>query len=292
MKVATAAYPLDWFSDWAGYEAKMRAWVTEAAGQGAELRVFPEFGAMERASRAGREAAADPNGSIRAVSERLAAANAVLAALAQEFGVYILGGSAPLEEGGKVVNRAPFFAPSGVSDYQDKQILTRFERDDWGLVGAAPLKVFDTALGRIGVLICYDSEFPLLGRALVEAGVEVSPIPGPSAVVTLLSVSGLPTDRFIFEGFLPLKGGKKKRRLEGLIGEERTMIFYESPHRTSKTLALMLEVFGDRRAALGREMTKVFEEVARGRLSDLCARFDGTRVRGEITLAVAGSGED
>ena len=132
----------------------------------------------------------------------------------------------------------------------------------------------------------------VLVRMAVEAGIEVIPIPGPSAVVTLLSVSGLPTDRFVFEGFLPLKGGKKKRRLEGLVEEERTMIFYESPHRTQKTLALMLEVFGDRRAALGREMTKVFEEVARGRLSDLCARFDGAKVRGEVTLAVAGSGED
>jgi 16S rRNA (cytidine1402-2'-O)-methyltransferase len=132
----------------------------------------------------------------------------------------------------------------------------------------------------------------VLVRMAVEACVEVIPVPGPSAVVTLLSVSGLPTDRFVFEGFLPLKGGKKKRRLEGLAGEERTMVFYESPHRTAKTLALMLEVFGDRRAALGREMTKVFEEVARGRLADLCARFDGTRVRGEVTIAVAGSGED
>jgi 16S rRNA (cytidine1402-2'-O)-methyltransferase len=132
----------------------------------------------------------------------------------------------------------------------------------------------------------------VLVRMAVEAGVEVIPVPGPSAVVTLLSVSGLATDRFVFEGFLPLKGGKKKRRLEGLAEEERTMIFYESPHRTQKTLALMLEVFGDRRAALGREMTKVFEEVARGRLSDLCARFDGARVRGEVTIAVAGGGED
>jgi len=132
----------------------------------------------------------------------------------------------------------------------------------------------------------------VLVRMAVEAGVEVIPIPGPSAVVTLLSVSGLATDRFVFEGFLPLKGGKKKRRLEGLMEEERTMIFYESPHRTQKTLALMLEVFGDRRAALGREMTKVFEEVARGRLSDLCTRFEGAKVRGEVTLAVAGSGDE
>ncbi|CUH63930.1 (R)-stereoselective amidase [Thalassovita gelatinovora] len=200
MKVATAAYPLDWFSDWAGYEDKMRLWVAEAAGQGADLLLFPEFGAMELASLAGPEDAADLHGSVRAVSQRLAASNALLSALAQEFGVYILGGSAPVEEGGKVMNRAPFFAPSGGMDYQDKQILTRFERDDWGLVGAAPLKVFDTTLGRIGVLICYDSEFPLLGRALIEAGVEVILVPSCTEAL---------------EGYWRVRIGAMARALEG-----------------------------------------------------------------------------
>ncbi len=127
----------------------------------------------------------------------------------------------------------------------------------------------------------------VLVRMAVEEGIEVTAIPGPSAVITLLSVSGLPTDRFVFEGFLPVKAGKKRRRLEDLAGDPRTVVFYESPHRIAKTLRLILEVFGNRRAALGRELTKVYEEVRRGRLAELLEHFEGKKVLGEITLAVA-----
>lgn len=200
MKIATAAYPLDWFDTWADYEAKLRGWVSEAAGQGANLLVFPEYGAMELASLAGAEVAADLKGSISAVSERVAQSNAVLAGLAREFGVYILGGSAPVAEGGKVVNRAPFFGPDGGMDHQDKQIMTRFERDEWGVSGGGALKVFETALGKIGVLICYDSEFPLLGRTLVEAGVEVILVPSCTEAL---------------EGYWRVRIGAMARALEG-----------------------------------------------------------------------------
>ncbi len=200
VKVATAAYPLDWFHDWSGYEDKMRAWVSEAAGQGADLLVFPEYAAMELASLAGIEVAADLAGSIRAVSERVGRSNTVLARLAREFGVYILGGSAPVEDGGKVVNRAPFFAPSGDIDHQDKQIMTRFEREDWGVAGGGALKIFETALGRIGVLICYDSEFPLLGRALAEAGAELILVPSATEAT---------------EGYWRVRIGAMARALEG-----------------------------------------------------------------------------
>lgn len=127
-----------------------------------------------------------------------------------------------------------------------------------------------------------------LVRAAIDAGIEVCAVPGPSAVVTLLSLSGLATDRFVFEGFLPLKGGRKRRRLEEVSGDPRTMVFYESPHRLEKTLAVMVEVFGDRQAAVGRELTKLFEEVRRGSLGELHAGFAGKKVRGEITIAVAG----
>lgn len=200
MKIAAAAYPLDWFDDWAAYEAKLRAWVSEAAGQGAELLVFPEYGAMELASLAGREVAADLKGSILAVSERVARSNAVLAGLAAEFGVYILGGSAPVAEGALVVNRAPFFGPDGGMDHQDKQIMTRFERDDWGVSGGGALKLFETGLGKIGVLICYDSEFPLLARALVEAGAEVILVPSCTEAL---------------EGYWRVRIGAMARALEG-----------------------------------------------------------------------------
>lgn len=177
MKIATAAYPLDLFPDWDAYAAKQRGWVAEAAGAGADLLVFPEYGAMELASLAGPEVAADLKGSIKATSQRVAQSNAILSGLAIEFGVHILGGSAPVEWDGRVVNRAPFFGPNGGQDHQDKQIMTRFEREDWGISSGGPLKLFDTELGKIGVLICYDSEFPLLARALVEAGAEVILVP-------------------------------------------------------------------------------------------------------------------
>ncbi|MGH1453564.1 MAG: carbon-nitrogen hydrolase family protein [Paracoccaceae bacterium] len=200
MKIATAAYPLDWFADWAAYEAKLTAWVAGAAQAGAELLVFPEYGAMELASLAGGKVAGDLRGSIEAVSERVGASDAVLSALALRFGVHILGPSAPVVERGLVVNRARLFAPSGASDYQDKQIMTRFERDDWGVSGGGPLKLFDTAMGKIGVLICYDSEFPLLARALVEAGADIILVPSCTEAL---------------EGYWRVRIGAMARALEG-----------------------------------------------------------------------------
>lgn len=175
--VATAAYPLNEFKDWSDYEAKLTRWVSDAAGEGADLLVFPEYGAMELASLAGAQVSADPAGSIAAVSGRMEAANALHSALAGRFGVHILGASGPVETGEGVVNRAYFFGPDGSVSHQDKQIMTRFERDEWGIIGGGPLRVFDTALGRIGVLICYDSEFPLLARTLAEAGAEIILVP-------------------------------------------------------------------------------------------------------------------
>jgi 16S rRNA (cytidine1402-2'-O)-methyltransferase len=127
-----------------------------------------------------------------------------------------------------------------------------------------------------------------LVRQALAAGIAVTPVPGPSALVTLLSVSGLPTDRFVFEGFLPVKAGKKRRILERLAVEERTLVFYESPHRLEKTLALMLEVLGDRPAAVGRELTKVYEEVNRGTLGEILAAYRGRKVLGELAIAVTG----
>jgi 16S rRNA (cytidine1402-2'-O)-methyltransferase len=114
-------------------------------------------------------------------------------------------------------------------------------------------------------------------------------VPGPSAVLTALAVSGLPVDRFCFEGFLPRKAGERSRRLASLAKEERTMVFFEAPHRTEAALATMREAFGDTRAAaVCRELTKTHEEVRRGPLAELVdwAR-DG--VRGEVTIVVTGA---
>jgi 16S rRNA (cytidine1402-2'-O)-methyltransferase len=128
-----------------------------------------------------------------------------------------------------------------------------------------------------------------LVRAAIEAGVEVTSVPGPSAVTTALAVSGLPVDRFCFEGFLPRKAGERRSRLAGLADERRTMVFFESPHRLSDALTDAAAAFGDSRpAAVCRELTKTHEEVRRGTLAELAAwAADG--VRGEITLVVGGA---
>ncbi len=128
-----------------------------------------------------------------------------------------------------------------------------------------------------------------LVAAAVEAGVLVTAVPGPSAVLTALAVSGLPVDRFCFEGFLPRKQGERSRRLASLAGEERTMVFFEAPHRTETALRAMAEAWGeDRAAAVCRELTKTHEEVRRGQLGELVA-WAGEGVRGEVTIVVQGA---
>ncbi|MDF1605739.1 16S rRNA (cytidine(1402)-2'-O)-methyltransferase [Nocardioides sp. YIM 152315] len=128
-----------------------------------------------------------------------------------------------------------------------------------------------------------------LVAAAVEQDVPVTAVPGPSAVLTALAVSGLPVDRFCFEGFLPRKAGERSRRLSDLATEQRTMVFFEAPHRTAVALAAMAEAFGeDRAAAVCRELTKTHEEVRRGSLADLVA-WAGDGVRGEVTIVVSGA---
>ena len=128
-----------------------------------------------------------------------------------------------------------------------------------------------------------------LVAAAVARGFRVTAVPGPSAVLTALAVSGLPVDRFCFEGFLPRKSSERLRRLAGLAAEPRTMIFFEAPHRTAATLSAMAEAFGpDRSGAVCRELTKTYEEVRRGSLQEL-ADWAGSEVRGEVTLVIGGA---
>lgn len=130
-----------------------------------------------------------------------------------------------------------------------------------------------------------------LVAAAVEADIEVTSVPGPSAVLTALAVSGLPVDRFCFEGFLPRKAGERSRRLADLADEQRSMVFFEAPHRTEAALAAMAEALGaDRPAAVCRELTKTHEEVRRGGLAEL-ATWASEGVRGEVTIVVAGAPE-
>lgn len=131
--------------------------------------------------------------------------------------------------------------------------------------------------------------------AAIEAGIQVTSVPGPSAVLTALAVSGLPVDRFCFEGFLPRKAGERTRRLTDNLREQRTMVFFESPHRTEATLRAMADVWGPgRAAAVCRELTKTYEEVKRGGVLELAewAAAEEHGVRGEVTIVVAGADDE
>jgi 16S rRNA (cytidine1402-2'-O)-methyltransferase len=149
--------------------------------------------------------------------------------------------------------------------------------------GATVLLITDAGMPSVS-----DPGYTLV-RAAIDGGFEVTSVPGPSAVTTALAVSGLPCDRFCFEGFLPRKGGERRSKLTGLADESRTMVFFESPHRLADTLADAAAAFGvDRAAAVCRELTKTHEEIRRGPLGEL-ADWAAGGVRGEITLVVAGA---
>jgi 16S rRNA (cytidine1402-2'-O)-methyltransferase len=146
------------------------------------------------------------------------------------------------------------------------------------------------------VLVITDAGMPSVSdpgyrlvAAAVAAGLDVTALPGPSAVTTALAVSGLPVDRFCFEGFLPRKAGERRRALGALAAESRTMVFFEAPHRLAAAVRDLAAAFGaDRQAAVCRELTKTYEEVRRGGLGEL-ADWAAGEVRGEITLVVAGA---
>lgn len=126
-----------------------------------------------------------------------------------------------------------------------------------------------------------------LVRDAVTAGITVVPVPGPSAAICALSAAGLPTDTFVFAGFLPNRPGKRREKLASLAGEQRVMVFYESPNRLHATLADMLELFGPREAVVARELTKIYEEFIRGTLPTILAELEGRQIKGEVVILVA-----
>lgn len=128
----------------------------------------------------------------------------------------------------------------------------------------------------------------LLVRAAIEAGIDVECLPGATALIPALVASGLPMDRFVFEGFLPMKKGRHTR-LTALQSEERTIILYESPHKLLKTLTQLREYLGERQVAVCRELSKLYEEVRRGTLSEVIDHFTHTAPRGEFVLVLAGA---
>jgi predicted amidohydrolase len=181
--LATAAYPVEQVADWESYAAKIARWVAEATDAGARIALFPEYAGMELA-------AIDPvtvehlHGSIAALGALVERVDALHAELAVRHGIHICAGSLPVREGDGVFrNHARLFAPSGKMGTQRKIVMTRFEREIWNIGAGSPLNIFDTDLGRIGIAICYDVEFPLLVRAQVEAGANL--ILAPSATDTL-----------------------------------------------------------------------------------------------------------
>ena len=199
MKLAAAAYPLTWFTHFDDYAAHLGRWVADAAAQGANLLTFPEYGAMELTSLGGRAVSENLEAGLHSVAALKPAVDALHVELAARHGAYILGASGPVFDGLRPVNRATLYGPGGVIGHQDKQIMTRFERETWDVVAGQGLTLFDTDLGRIGVVICYDSEFPLLARTLVEAGAEI--LLAPSC-----------TDSFA--GFTRVRVGSMARALE------------------------------------------------------------------------------
>lgn len=182
----------------------------------------------------------------------------------------------------------------GVADAATARVVSYFEGNE---ESRTPELVEMLAEGRTVVLVT-DAGMPSVsdpGYRLVSAaiavGVRVTAVPGPSAVLTALAVSGLATDRFCFEGFLPRKQGPRRATLGELAGERRTMVFFEAPHRLAAMLADAAQQFGaDRPAAVCRELTKTYEEVRRGSLSEL-AEWAEPGVLGEITVVVAGASE-
>ena len=198
--IALAQYPIERLTDFAAWEARLDRWVAQAAGKGARLLVFPEYGAMELASldpaRMG-----DPHGSLRFVAGLIERIDAHHAALARLHAVHILAASLPCPlADGRVVNRARLFTPAGRSGHQDKIVMTRFEREQWDIAGGDRIRVFQTALGRIGVSICYDVEFPMIARAQAQAGAGL--ILAPSCTDSL-------------QGYWRVRIGAQARALEG-----------------------------------------------------------------------------
>lgn len=177
VRIAAAQYPIDRLPDLAALKAKITRWVEDAARQGAELIVFPEYGAMEIAGTCSDAVAGDLGASLAAVAERLAEIDAHHAELARRLGLHILAASGPsARTRGGFVNAARLVAPSGRIGVQEKLIMTPFEVR-WGISAGTTINAFDTSFGRVAVLICYDSEFPLLARAAVEAGAEILLVP-------------------------------------------------------------------------------------------------------------------
>lgn len=177
VRIAAAQYPIELLPSYEAWEAKISRWVAEAAGQGAQLLLFPEYAAMELAG-CDPAAASDLQRSLDLVMALSDRADELHRRLAAHHGLVIVGGSGPVRDHrGLIVNRARLFCPDGSMNWQDKIVMTRFEREIWGVVGGTQVKALDTPLGPVGISICYDAEFPLIARRQAEAGARIILVP-------------------------------------------------------------------------------------------------------------------
>jgi predicted amidohydrolase len=202
LQIAAAQYPIGEPKSLLEWEDKICDWVEAGAETGAQLLVFPEYAAIEQAACFGPDVYNDLTATLEKVAELAGKRVELHAQLAAKYGVHILVGSGPEKKSnGRFVNATQLVTPSGAIGVQEKIIMTPFERD-WGISAGSPLRVFDTVLGKIAILICYDSEFPLLGRALTEAGAEIVLVPSCTERVS---------------GFHRVRTGSMARALENTI---------------------------------------------------------------------------
>lgn len=178
LRIASAQFPVSEPGSWNDYADQIRSWVADATNHGAQLLLFPEYAAMSLAALFDQATRADLKLQVSAMQTLREDYVALHSALAQKHGVYIVAGSFPWKlDSDRVVNRAFVCAPNGHSHWQDKQIMTRFERESWNVQSGEGLRVFRTTLGLIAINICYDCEFPLLARAQCEAGAQLLLVP-------------------------------------------------------------------------------------------------------------------
>ncbi len=184
-RLAASQYAIELIETWEAYTAHLSAVVREAKSEGAELLLLPEYSAMTLTGQLPPDIRSDLHRSIEEIQPMIPSWVELCEELARQHQILFQPGSAPVKDpDGKFRNRAWLFGPDGLIGYQDKQIMTRFEREQWNIhAGVEGLKAFDTQIGRLGILICYDNEFPMLGRRLAELGVEL--ILAPSCTDTL-----------------------------------------------------------------------------------------------------------
>lgn len=184
-RLAASQYAIELIETWEAYTAHLSAIVRDAKSEGAELLLLPEYSTMTLTGQLPPDIRSDLHRSIEEIQPMIPSWVELCEELARQHQILFQPGSAPVKDpDGKFRNRAWLFGPDGLIGYQDKQIMTRFEREQWNIhAGVEGLKAFDTQIGRLGILICYDNEFPMLGRRLAELGVEL--VLAPSCTDTL-----------------------------------------------------------------------------------------------------------